>query len=272
LIRSKLKKKIFEVLKRVRGVTIAGVSLTFDDKVSLSEVLNALNDVGVVIAFDEAQYFRYYGSRGGKDFLAMVSYAYDNLENVRFIFSGSEVGLLRDFLGIVDYDSPLYGRIYEEIMIEPFTRELSKNFLRRGFEEFGIDFEEEVIEKAVELLNGIPGWLVEFGYNYVETRDFNRAMENVVVKAERFLEGELRELSKRSRRYILILKAIAMGLNRWELVKGYVESRSGKIPNTRLANLLRNLEKMGWIRKTMKEYRVVDPVIVRVLKNLSKTI
>jgi AAA+ ATPase superfamily predicted ATPase len=271
-LKSKFKRRVIEALKKVKGVTIAGVSLPFESKTSLSDVLNALNDVGVVIAFDEAQYFRYYGARGGKEFLAMIAYAYDNLEDVRFVFSGSEVGLLHDFLGVADYDSPLYGRAYEEITVEPFSRELSKEFLRKGFEEAGVRVKEDLIEKAVELLDGIPGWLVEFGYNYIETRDFDGAMENVIVKAEKFLEGELKELARRSERYLLILKAIAMGFDRWELVKDYVEARSGRIPNTRLANLLRNLEKMGWMRKTyrngVKRYEIVDPVVVKVLKKI----
>ncbi|WP_371137015.1 hypothetical protein [Pyrococcus sp. NA2] len=95
-------------------------------------------------------------------------------------------------------------------------------------------------------------------------------MENVILKAERFLEGELRELERRSGRYLLILKAIAMGFDRWELIKDYVEVRSGKIANSRLANLLRNLEKMGWIRKdnTTKRYEIIDPIVMRVLRNV----
>ncbi|AFN03547.1 ATPase 1 [Pyrococcus furiosus COM1] len=29
-----------------------------------------------------------------------------------------------------------------------------------------MEVEEELIERAVELLDGIPGWLVEFGYTF----------------------------------------------------------------------------------------------------------
>ena len=271
-LKSKFRGKVIETLRKVKGVTIAGVSLTFESKTSLLDVLNALNDVGVVIAFDEAQYLRYYGARGGKEFLAMVAYAYDNLRNVRFVFSGSEVGLLHDFLGVANYKSPLYGRVYEEITVDPFSRELAKEFLRKGLEEVDIKMDENLIERVTELLDGIPGWLVEFGYNYIETRDFDKAIEGVLVKAEKFLEGELRELERRSRRYLLILKAIAIGFDRWELIKDYVEARSGKVSNTRLANLLRNLEKMSWIRKTyhddIKRYEIIDPVVVRVLKRI----
>lgn len=76
------------------------------------DVLDRLEQFGrktgkkVVIAFDEAQYLRFFGSRGGKDFLAGVAYAYDSLPNISFVFTGSEVGLLHDFVGIDDYSSP----------------------------------------------------------------------------------------------------------------------------------------------------------------------
>ncbi|AFK22079.1 ATP-binding protein [Pyrococcus sp. ST04] len=273
-LKPSFRRKITEALRSVKGVTVAGVTLKFESRVSLPDVLNALNDVGVIMAFDEAQYLRYYGARGGKEFLAMVAYAYDNLENMRFVFSGSEVGSLHDFLGTANYDSPLYGRVYGEITVKPFSRELSREFFRRGFEEAGMKVEEKLIERTVELLDGIPGWLVEFGYNYIETRDFDRAMESVILKAEKFMEGELRELARRSERYILILKAIAMGFDRWELIKDYLEARSGKIPNPRLANLLRNLEKMSWIRKVYrdgtKRYEIVDPVVARILRKFSR--
>ncbi|WP_394326730.1 AAA family ATPase [Thermococcus chitonophagus] len=225
----------------------------------------SLNEVGAVIAIDEAQYLRFYGARGGKEFLALVAYAYDNLESLSFILSGSEVGLLHDFLGIDDYNSPLYGRAYGEVTVEPFSRDLSKEFLRRGFEEAGVKISEEEIEKAVNFLDGIPGWLVEFGYSYIHTKSFEEAMEKVLRKAEAMIIGEVRELEKKSPRYSLILKAISLGLDRWELIKEYIEVRAGEVPNSRLANLLKNLEKMGWIRKEEGRYRIIDPVVRKVI-------
>ena len=99
----------------------------------------------------------------------------------------------------------------------------------------------------MELLDGIPGWLVEFGYNYIETNDFDKAIEGVLVKAEKFLEGELRELEKRSRRYLLILKAIAMGFDRWELVT-YPAPKGRSFPrSTRLYGKWLHTGVQGWV-------------------------
>ncbi|MFA4701937.1 AAA family ATPase [Pyrococcus kukulkanii] len=261
----KWRKELAEILKRIEGVKVSGLEIKLSRESSLTDVLLGLNEIGAVIAIDEAQYLRFYGARGGKEFLALVAYAYDNLENLSFVFSGSEVGLLHDFLRIDDYTSPLYGRAYEEVTVEPFSRDLSKEFLKSGFEEAEVRISEGEIEKAVEFLDGIPGWLVEFGYSYIHTKNFKEAMEKVLRKAEAMILGEIKELEKKSPRYSLILKAISLGLDRWELIKEYIEVRAGEVPNSRLASLLRNLEKMGWVKKEEGRYRIIDPVVREVI-------
>ncbi|NJE04057.1 ATP-binding protein [Thermococcus sp. MV11] len=268
-LRGAIKGRVFEVLGRVRGVSISGLRLELGRDVRLSEVLEALNEVGAVVGIDEAQYLRFYGSRGGREFLALLAYSYDNLDNLRFILTGSEVGLLHDFLGTDDYESPLYGRAHREVVLKPFPRELSIGFLRRGFSEMNVDVSSEVIEEAVDVLDGVPGWLVEFGRRYAETRDLKGSLDYVFNRARGFLRGELEELRRRSPRYVLILEAIARGHNRWELIRDYLSSRGQRVPNSRLAGLLRNLEKMSWIEEDfssgVKRYRITDPVIERVL-------
>ena len=236
----------------------------------MSTILEALNNVGAVIGIDEAQYLRFYGSRGGKELLALLAYSYDNLDSLRFILSGSEVGLLHDFLGIDDYESPLYGRSHREVVLKPFSKGLSIEFLRRGFSEIGMEVPGEVIGDAVGFLDGVPGWLVEFGRKYAETQDLKDSLEHVFQRAKGFLNGELKELERRSPRYVLILEAIARGHNRWELIRDYLASRGHNIPKSRLAGLIRNLEKMSWIEADLssdrKRYRIIDPVIERVLR------
>ena len=262
-----IKRTIFKSLKKIKGVSFAGINIHFEKETQMSDILESLDDIGgLVIGFDEAQYLRFFGRRGGKEFLSLISYAYDNLKNINFIFTGSEVGLLHDFLGIMDYDSPLYGRAYGEIKIEPFKPALSKKFLTMGFKEKDVKVKNEEIERAIEFLDGIPGWLVEFGYNYLTTRDFDKAIKGVIQKAEKFIEGEIGELEKRSNRYILILHAISMDFNRWEKIKEFVEGKDRKIPNSRLASLIRNLEKMSWIKLSEGRYRIIDPVVERILK------
>ncbi|WP_457750496.1 AAA family ATPase [Thermococcus sp.] len=268
-LRGSVRGKVLEALRHVKGVSLSGVRVELSRDVRLSDVLEALNEVGAVIGIDEAQYLRFYGARGGKEFLALLAYSYDNLDNLRFILSGSEVGLLHDFLGINDYGSPLYGRSHGEVVLKPFSRELSIEFLRRGFSEIEMEVPHEVIEGAVNFLDGVPGWLVEFGRKYAEIRNLKGSLEYVFRQAKGFLNGELKELERRSPRYVLILEAIAMGRNRWELIRDYLASKGQNVPKSRLAELIKNLEKMSWIEADFgsgrKRYRIIDPVIERVL-------
>lgn len=241
------------------------------DDASLREVFRGLNEVGektgrLIIAFDEAQYLRFYGSRGGKELLALFAHAYDSLPNLRIILTGSEVGLLHDFLGIDDYESPLYGRVGGEIYVRPFDEKTSKEFLRTGFREAGLDVDDDTINRAVSIIDGIPGWLVLFGVKYLETRDFEKAMEATLNVAKGLLFGELEELERRSRRYTEILRAIALGYNRWSLIRDYLAVKGMRTPEPRLYELLKNLKKMGWIEEENGEYRLADPVIKLILR------
>jgi AAA+ ATPase superfamily predicted ATPase len=270
-LRGPIREHLSRVLKKVKGVSISGLTFTLENDASLSEVLVGLNEVGATIGIDEAQYLRFYGARGGREFLALLAYAYDNLENIRFVLTGSEVGLLHDFLALENYESPLYGRSYEEVILKPFPRELSIEFLRQGFFEVGMTVSDEIVLRAIDYIDGIPGWLVEFGRSYLRAGDFDKAIENVLKTARGFVRGELKELEKRSPRYPVILKAIAHGFDRWNLIRDYLLSNGTRVPNSRLANLLRNLEKMSWIEEEFhsgeKRYRIVDPVIERVLRD-----
>jgi len=235
-------------------------------EVSLLDIFESLNEVGkkmgkFVLAFDEAQYLRFYGSRGGRDLLALFAYAYDNLENLKIVLTGSEVGLLHDFLGISDYESPLYGRIAGEVYVEPFDSHLSKEFLKAGFREVNLNVEDEIIEKAVEMLDGIPGWLVLFGVVYMKEKDYEKAMKRTFEIARGLILGELKELEKRSRRYLEILRGIALGYNRWSLIRDYLSVKGIPTPEPRLYELLSNLKKMGWIKEVEGKYMLSDPLV-----------
>ncbi|WP_054843564.1 ATP-binding protein [Vulcanisaeta souniana] len=68
----------------------------------MTDLLNALskNLSQIVIAIDEAQILRMMRGFGKIDFTQVLAYTYDNLNNVKVVLTGSEVGLLHDFLGL----------------------------------------------------------------------------------------------------------------------------------------------------------------------------
>ncbi|BFI74453.1 hypothetical protein [Sulfurisphaera ohwakuensis] len=48
--------------------------------------------------------------------------------------------------------SSLYGKAYPEVIANPFNRELTLQFLRRGFEELNIKVEDKILKDAVNTL------------------------------------------------------------------------------------------------------------------------
>ncbi len=141
------------------------------------------------------------------------------------------------------------------MMLDRFEREKSLEFLRKGFEEAGRRVDEGVLERAVEELDGIPGWLTFFGNSYLSGKP---DLPSIKRKAVGLAMEELKHLLKgRPKRYGLVLKAVAEGKGGWSEVKRYVEEREGCTLSTSvLHNILENLEKMS----ILKDYTFLDPV------------
>ncbi len=256
--------RVRRLLRGVRGVRVSasGVEIKWRgrDSISLAGLLHELGRSGerVLVVFDEVQSLRPPISVEVRE---AIAYAYDNVSSVSVILSGSEVGLLRDFVGIDDPDSPLYGRYALEVEVKRFSHDLSVEFLREGFREEGVEVERGIIEEAVTEFDGIVGWLVYFGRLYVDgVRDLGRIVEAAVETALR----ELRHLRLRER---LVLRAIAEGARTWSSVRDYVEGVEGvTIPKASLTRAIKKLERLSIIRN----YRFLDPVYERAAKRLGR--
>ncbi|RLF90555.1 ATP-binding protein [Thermococci archaeon] len=250
--------KVREILGSIKGIKVLGVEFEVTHEVSLSEILERLNSMGrFVIAIDEAQYLRF--SRTRYDML--ISWAIDELENVTFILTGSEVGLLEDFLRLHDPESPLFGRPYAEIRLSRFSYSESYDFLRRGFEELNLEVPEEEIREAVEELDGIVGWLTLYGYNRYLGYSHLKALEKLKEDAKRLINLEFSKLKKLSKKYELIMKIVARGTHRWSEIKEKLELMSGKINDKRFSDLLKNLVRYGYLEKRDGGYFIPDPLV-----------
>ncbi|MCG3109493.1 hypothetical protein L3N51_01785 [Metallosphaera sp. J1] len=228
----------------------------------LNNILTVLNEIGlkqggIPLVFDEAQYLRF-STIGLRSILA---YVYDHLKGINLVLTGSEVGLLHDFLGAEDPRSELYGRYYVEVELKPFNRERSREFLRRGFEELGMSVSDSLIERAVEELDGIVGWLVYFGKLYLERG--GEAIQEVKELGTRLIREELQELFMKSPYYLPIIKCVAsLGKAKWKNVKDYLVASTGRtVSNTTLSRDLKNLVKNGFLEKIDDGYRVADPIV-----------
>lgn len=246
--------KLRRFLEGIRGISVAGVSVEVRwrgrDSISFSGLLEELNRRvdRFVLVLDEVQSARPPVSFKLRN---LVAYAYDNFEHITVVVAGSEMGMLRDFLKVEDPLSPLYGRHVREIIVDRFSKEESREFLARGFREEGVDVGEEVVEQAVNLFDGIVGWLVLFGRMYADgVRDFSALRRSAVDLAHE-------ELGKLSPREKAVLKAVANGCRSWSSVRNYLAEKHGVVlPKATLSRILGKLEKLSII----KDFEFLDPV------------
>ncbi len=256
------RERIMEAIKGIRGVRIAGVGLELSvaKGVNLSEVLERINSLGerFIIAIDEAQYLRFSNAR----YAELIAWATDELENVSFILTGSEIGLLEDFLRIHDPESALFGRAHVEIKLKRFERRQSLDFLRKGFGEIGLEVRDEELEETVDELDGIVGWLTLYGYNRYLGLSHREALKKLKEDAKGLILSEFSKLKDLSSRYELAMRAVANDRHRWTEIKEAVELLEGKkIDDKNFSSTLNNLVRYGYIEKTVEGYFIPDPLV-----------
>ena len=275
---------IEKLLKNVEEIEFLKVRIKLkspDLKKSIIEVFERINELAerrrtfFYLIFDEAQNLRFFRRMHGIAFNEVFGYIYDSFSNVKIVLTGSEAGLLREFLGVEDEGSPLYGRYIKEIPLTPFSREDSLKFLELGFKEVGMEPRKEVLEMVVDELDGIVGWLVYFGRKCMDAGVINHDMIHEILKiAEGVVKAELDNIARLSIRYLAVLKVISMGASKWKEIKSGVEFLERKrITDAAISRSLEKLEKMGFIEKVSdsfgdKVYKIVDPIVARVCKEM----
>jgi len=181
----------------------------------------------------------------------VLAWAYDNLDNIAFLLTGSKVGLIYRLLRLDDPESPLYGRYIHVIKLSPLPREKALEFLARGFAESGVVYSPRLLEAAVDHLDGIIGWLSYLGLEATRVgRLTEELLREVMEKAARLAWGEFCNFVKLrgTARYLHIVHAVAEDAT-WSEVKRYLEIREGPINDAELSRLLRSLVEEGWVEK-----------------------
>ncbi|AWR95719.1 AAA family ATPase [Acidianus brierleyi] len=263
-------KGLVDYFKTVKGVNFAGLSLSFSwgkERTELSDVLSSLNEWAedngnnVILVLDEAQELI---KLKGYDILPSIAYTFDNLRNLSFIVTGSEIRVKSKFLRFDNENSPLYGRAYVEINVNPFDKDTSIKFLEKGFEEQGIKFSRA--EEVYEELGGNPGWLTYYGYVYIKKRDTD-VMEGTKKYAKKLLSTEFcnfliegnRLQSKE--RYLKVLETCKFGCS-WKDIKNALEALEGReINDDTLYTILHNLLEYSFLIKENRKYFLADPIL-----------
>lgn len=273
---NKLSKKwtqLLNALKHVKGVNIAGSSITFQwgkEGVDLTELFDKIdtwaknNSKRFLIAFDEAQLIR-----GDKNIPKLLARIADVNRNIIIILTGSEIGLLYDFLGFDNPESPLYGRHYVEIKMRNFKKEETKAFLQAGFKQINIPCTDEIIEYTTKKLNGVVGWLTLFG---AKCRDEGKCSKEIVDEAldegGKLARAEALKIVKYSPRYGIILNFLSkVEKANWTKIKTALEIYEKRsLPSSTFTDLLNRLVKTSLIEKENGEYRIADPLLAHGIK------
>ncbi len=275
---NKLLKKergILRFLKRVKSLNIMGVGIDLISSGGNSTILEILEKLqewaesegkDIIIAFDEAQNLRFFRRRGGVDFPELFAYVYDNFSRIRMVLTGSESGILLDFLDLENPNSPLFGRVIKQVRVLKFRRDQSITFLSEGFKQVKMEVRANIIERATDELDGIVGWLVMFGNTAVlEGNIESETIDVVKEKAVEMVKSELKKLFSLSERYRYILKSVAFGSNSWKSLKEALQVMEGKkVPDGSLARDLKKLVDMGYLSivyDKRKIYTIDDPIL-----------
>ncbi|MEW6528367.1 MAG: ATP-binding protein [Candidatus Micrarchaeota archaeon] len=245
------------------------VKLSFREEKGLSELAKRIdkmmedrNDF-FCLFIDEVQLLK---PSGFDRFLAFI---YDRLKRIKIILAGSEIGILDKFIGS-EIGSLLYGRPKKVINLRRLERKDSITFLRTGFAQLKINIRENEIETAVDKLDGVIGWLTYYGF-YRQELFHEVALSKTLKDSSKIIAAELKEfLNMRiaaKERYLFILASLSQEPLSWNEIKNFIIAKSGQpIPDSRLSNLLDQLQEYGFIEEKGGKYNLGDPIIKEALK------
>lgn len=214
----------------------------------------------LVLVIDEAQEMM---KVSGINFPSVFHDVYDYCKSTAIAFTGSSVGLLERALKNLEYERPFFGRYIRKIKLERFSEEMSRDFLKRGFEEEEVKVEEKVIEEAVRRFDGIPGWLTFFGaeYSFRAKRGERANIDEIEEMAVNEVKAEFRDFllsSQAPERYAWAVMALDRlgGKGTLNEVTKAVNAIYGEVPEPRVYELLNRLVDLGFIDKEGEEYRL----------------
>lgn len=247
------------------------IKFNFKKKKALPELAKTINSMMekendyFCLFIDEVQLLKPYGF---DDFLAFV---FDHLKRIKIILAGSEVGVLDHFLGS-EANGALYGRPKKEIELRRFKREESLSFLKKGFIQLDIKISDGELEKTVDELDGVAGWLTFYGF-YRKELSHQKALSKTLEESSKIVAAEIKRfLDVRPaavERYKYALIGLSQSNLSWIEIKNFIIAKSGKsIPDSRLSNLLHQLTEYGFIEEKEGKYVLGDPIIKEAIKRI----
>ncbi|MEQ9714331.1 MAG: ATP-binding protein [Candidatus Asgardarchaeum sp.] len=262
--------KIKSILRKVEGITFLGivkVELKLKGELTITEALESLaKKKKVVLIIDEAQIAL--RSRRVAEFLASL---HDKLSpNLSVIMAGSLISMKK--IISTNKAMPLYGRIGDELILNPLNVDSAREFLLKGFEECNISVTDDIIDIGVSVFGGFAGWLNWYGRRVVLELLQNRKI--IPFKIVELVESEARgqiydEIARtlRDRKNIRLYLKI---LNRIANSEFITVSEAAKLINrdeSTAVFYLSQLSEIGLIKKEERYYTIADPMIKRIARN-----
>lgn len=237
------------------------VGVDYSRTLSTENLKAMLTKVGhIYVLIDEAQWLK-----NPKKVVMLLAHLYDyHYDHVTFIITGSMMGVVKSIME-PGPNSPLYGRAITKTELKRWQSSISLNFIKAGSKELGLPMDEKTALAVEANLDGLPGWLTLFGYNYAETKNPHEALTETITEAKKIVSQELRsvgELGIGVQRLTKILQALSKEPMRFSEVlenTGY--------NNTSLSKHLNTLNMLGYIEKDEKDrYFISDPMLAQFIK------
>ncbi len=209
----------------------------------------------LIVLVDEAQWLH-----NPRRVNMLLSYIYDTYyDKITFVITGSMIGVMKS---IVDPGarSPLYGRAITKMEIERWGSSVSIGFLKSGTKEVGLEMNDQIGLTIEEKLDGLPGWLTLFGYNYAHIKNPNAALTETIKEAKKVVSREMKNIGDLGiglERITEILQDLAKEPMRFTDLLD-----STGFSNAVLSRHIDTLERLGYIEKDHRdEYLISDPIL-----------
>lgn len=273
-IKQKVKPSFWEkAISKISGVGITYKDLSLDFFFSkeenihlflqnLNQQLKKKNEC-LILAFDEIQLLK------AIKFDYFIASAFDDYGQIKFLLTGSEIGMLDKFMGRMDYDSPLYGRAYMEVVLGRLKDEETNSFLELGFKQIGKNISFNEIKEVINQLDGIIGWTTYYGWLRHNNLSHEKALERVREEGKVLVKRELDQFlntRQAKSKYLKLLKFLAKGENEWDLIKYAFLKEKIKVADSQLGLYLRELSDYGFIEKQAERYIISDPILLKAVK------
>jgi AAA+ ATPase superfamily predicted ATPase len=148
--------------------------------------------------------------------------------------------------------------------LQPFEKEAAAQFLKKGFQEYNLTAKDNILNEAVERLDGVPGWLTLYGNKVsVQRLSHQKALEETTAEAVKIVKEELEHfLENRDKQaYLAALKATATS-SRWTEIKGAIAiAKASSVNDGTVYKILENLKAAMLISERKGAYRVEDPML-----------